>query len=485
MSARKDLVLACPSCSKRFVFRPYSARPRVSQVGTGKAEPLPEGIHSQPKGEDKISPGQTVSDLSVRVGKEPATAGRARTRPTRTVALQVPLPKARRSHYVFSPAFLLAVAGAVLVGMIAAYIIVGRQHGPIRMVAPSGSPEVTSLDDGSLSEEESSLPEKELEEAAQSETLEDHDLVIPIFSMEVGDPCTRIVSLEAQTLARGPHTDRCEQFTSWLAYLIDDSVRAASCPLDSVLVRALQEVSGPRTCGRACTFLGCYYLEKGLREKALSMLEQARTVAPNDPWVYVLEARWAQVTEENPQNGIEYLKKGIAVSPELLHAHYLLALAYIEAGAYQEAQDEFVWLAPRVGERERADTIAALLRQVVSTAPLSVPRVRSLLELANVLEQLHVLRVAEAVVRQALIEMDTTIPSQERKLAFFELGKICEQRGKDRQAYAAYQNALRIDPDFMEARVCIKRLGSVVGQEGTPNDATRSTEPIGRTSTSQ
>ena len=53
--------------------------------------------------------------------------------------------------------------------------------------------------------------------------------------------------------------------------------------------------------------------------------------------------------------------------------------------------------------------------------------------------------------------MPGTLPKTEKKSAFYDLGRISEITGDKETAFACYQNALRIDPFYRDAR---ERIGS-------------------------
>ena len=61
--------------------------------------------------------------------------------------------------------------------------------------------------------------------------------------------------------------------------------------------------------------------------------------------------------------------------------------------------------------------------------------------------------------RKVLEEMPGTLARAERKSAFYDLGRISEITGDNETAYTCYQNTLRIDPFYRDAR---ERMGSIL-----------------------
>jgi hypothetical protein len=55
--------------------------------------------------------------------------------------------------------------------------------------------------------------------------------------------------------------------------------------------------------------------------------------------------------------------------------------------------------------------------------------------------------------------MPGTLPRAEKKSVFYDLGRISEITGDKQTAFACYQNALRIDPFYRDAR---ERIGSIM-----------------------
>lgn len=460
-AGKADLRVQCPACGGRFILRLY--RPIEKPVPRAAAatlqappEPLPPPVDRARGSEREVLRGRGASAMAERV---PASTGRpaaARTFPT--VAAR---PARRRRASPLSRVFNL-VAAAVVVAVV--YLLVARlgtKPGPARL----SDEKETHAEPTPPAEVLSPPLQQPGGEGARAAPEKTEGIVVPLFSLGSQEPCQRLASLEAEILAKGTETARCEQFEPWLGYLIDEAAQTGACPVEHVFFEASDRARAGTLCERGSLFLAAYYLSKGVKEKAASFLARSKTMTSHDPWLLLLEARWAQSMEEDTLASVDILRKAVVSFPDFPQAHYLLAMASLEVGAYKEAEDECIWLAQRVEENGVLLEIASLLGRLSTTEPFSAQRAMTLLDVARNLLRIRAARVAEVIHRQVLIEMGVALSEDQRKLAFYELGKIYEQRGNDRQAYAAYQNALRIDPGFEEVRARLKTLASPAPQD--------------------
>ena len=67
--------------------------------------------------------------------------------------------------------------------------------------------------------------------------------------------------------------------------------------------------------------------------------------------------------------------------------------------------------------------------------------------------------LAGKLCRKVLEDMKETLPRTEQKSAFYDLGRISEITGDKETAFTCYQNALRIDPFYRDAR---ERIGGIL-----------------------
>lgn len=460
-AGKADLRLQCPACGGRFILRPYPAIEEPAYRETAETlpaalEPLPPPVEKagERKAEALKSPGASAvaPRVPARTGGPTAVVG--------TVPKVAARPAGKRRASLFSRMLhLFAAAFAVVV--VGAYLVATR---------PGTKPSPPPPSEGKGTRAEQTPPEvgsttpQDRGEGPIAPKEQGQGIVVPLFSLEAREPCQRLASLEAEIQAKDTEAAWCEQYEPWLGYLLDEAAQAEACPIEHVFLRASDGARAETLCGRGYLFLAAYYLSKGVKEKARSFLERSKSMLSHDPWLLLLEARWAQSMEEDTQASIDILKKAIASFPDFLQAHYLLAMASLEVGAYKEAEDECVWLAQRVDENGALLDIASLLGRLSTAEPYSAQRALALLDVAKGLLRIRAARAAEVIHRQVLIEMGVALSEDQRKLAFYELGRIYEQRGNDRQAYAAYQNALRLDPAFEEARARLKALASPAPQ---------------------
>ncbi len=89
----------------------------------------------------------------------------------------------------------------------------------------------------------------------------------------------------------------------------------------------------------------------------------------------------------------------------------------------------------------------------------SAERAKGLLKVSRALSGLMDYPLAGQLCRTVLEDMSGTLPKADKKSAFYDLGRISEITGDKETAFACYQNALRIDPFYRDAR---ERIGTIL-----------------------
>jgi len=89
----------------------------------------------------------------------------------------------------------------------------------------------------------------------------------------------------------------------------------------------------------------------------------------------------------------------------------------------------------------------------------SVERAKGLLKVSRALSGMMDYPLAGQLCRTVLEDVPGTLPRAEKKSAFYDLGRISEITGDKETAFTCYQNALRIDPFYRDAR---ERIGAII-----------------------
>jgi len=452
--------LRCPSCSGEFILRTAATGERQAQkVGplesgpleggnadAGGSEPPPSEVHTspQPDREERASAPhmQDVSTSTTRPdGSDEGTAYRKR----------------RPSLLILSLIILIPVGSMLLtLGIIK------------RNRVPEGSATATRLSQSSI-QATAGHPHglAPSQDQAYEGPQQRPSKAFPFFPLDEGDPCQRMTALQKEILDKGDDRLHAEVFTLWTAYLVTQTLAPKVCPLEQVFDLASEGIRTHSLCGTGYTFLSAYYLAKRVEDRAKTSLDEAYRRMPEDPWVYLVDAQFSRVIDQDPKAGIQRLRQGLSHAPDHLYVHYALAILYLETEAYQEAADEFAWLERRVGQADAFQDLMALSQKLKGMPPGSNEGTSILLAVARNLVPLKEYLSAETLYRKALENGAEGLPEEEGKIAFYELGQIYEQRGNARKAYASYQNALRMDPRFTAARVRMEAL--VLPQQSSEN----------------
>lgn len=91
--------------------------------------------------------------------------------------------------------------------------------------------------------------------------------------------------------------------------------------------------------GSALNAMGKIYLIRGNTGEAIKVFEKVLSQRPSDPWSSLNVARALYLGEKQGE-AVKFFKQGIKQSPHMPEAHYLLALAYMDAKSWQDARNE-------------------------------------------------------------------------------------------------------------------------------------------------
>jgi tetratricopeptide (TPR) repeat protein len=186
-----------------------------------------------------------------------------------------------------------------------------------------------------------------------------------------------------------------------------------------------------------------------------SQLEQILKENPSDVAAFLLLQR-TKLNQGEVDEAIQGYERLIARHPQATQAHYLLALACLQKGDHPRASSELekaIALDPENGEATallaelqirsgQADRAIQALTSHLKQHPETLP---ARLLLASAWSAKKDLPRAEQVYRQLL----ATHPAAPR--IHYLLGQNLAQQGNESGARAAFEDALRLEPDFAEA----------------------------------
>ncbi len=238
-------------------------------------------------------------------------------------------------------------------------------------------------------------------------------------------------------------------------------------------------------------------LKKLQLSKALSVLNDAKKIAPEDPAVYNLEGLIREAMGDHAR-AIQAFKKAVELDPKNARAHYNLALAYLSQGKLDEAiaaLEEAVKAAPEnsylrarlgallavKGELDRAEEVLteavrmdpknslawdylgqvrlkkgdyagaiAALKKAVELAPLAYPEAYFYLGQAY-------LELGDAEKARFYLTKAVVLASKNADYRYW-LGVANEKLGDLEGARAQYQEALKLDPEHKKAKEALARL---------------------------
>ncbi len=270
--------------------------------------------------------------------------------------------------------------------------------------------------------------------------------------------CEHLAGLDERE--RGTKAEgRSDFYAPWIAYLSLETSSSPACDLDTPFRIATQGIAKHELCGRGYAFLSAYYSYKRVPDRSRSFLEEALQASPKDPWVKLVEAVIYERDMYNHEKAARVLKGLLRKEPSFALARYHLGRIYIEDEEYGKAKELYLLLAKAFPEQPEFMRIQQSLAHIEQVPYYSLERAKGLLKVSRALSDLTDYPLAGRLCRKVLEDMPGTLPNAEKKSAFYDLGRISELTGDTETAFTCYQNALRIDPFYRDAR---ERMGSIL-----------------------
>lgn len=248
-------------------------------------------------------------------------------------------------------------------------------------------------------------------------------------------------------------------YAPWIAYLSLETSPSPACETERAFRIATDAIANRQLCGRGYAFLAAYYAYKRVLDRARSFLEEALEASPKDPWVRLVEGMFSERVLRDSEQAVRILSGVLRKEPSFALAQYHLAKIYLDEEEYGKAKELFAALETSFPEQRGFRTIRESLARIEPAPYFSPARAKGLLEVSRALSGLMDYPLAGRLCRTVLESMPGSLPREEKKSAFYDLGRISELTGDKETAFSCYQNALRIDPFYRDAR---ERLGSIL-----------------------
>jgi tetratricopeptide (TPR) repeat protein len=248
-------------------------------------------------------------------------------------------------------------------------------------------------------------------------------------------------------------------YAPWIAYLSLETSSSPACDLETAFRIATDSIAKHKLCGRGYAFLSAYYSYKRVLDRSRSFLEEALQASPKDPWVKLVEGVVHERDLRDNEEAVHILNGLLRTEPYFALAQYHLAKIYLKEEEYGKSKDLFSRLEKAFPQQQGFTRIRESLAGIEHVPYYSVQRAKGLLKVSRALSGMMDYPLAGQLCRTVLEDMPGTLPRAEKKSAFYDLGRISEITGDKETAFACYQNALRIDPFFRDAR---ERIGSIM-----------------------
>ncbi len=181
-------------------------------------------------------------------------------------------------------------------------------------------------------------------------------------------------------------------------------------------------------------------------------------MAPLDPWVRIAEVLYYQRVLQDREKAEEILHEIVGDPSVSVLSRYLLTCIYISKGEFDKAGEFFEPLVRSYPRQVHFQRIQETLSSTQDASYFSPERARGILELGVSFAAMRDYVMAEELCREVLREMPDRLSVEEKKTAYLELGRIHEIRGDKMKASVSYHSALRLDPQFSEAKQRIRTL---------------------------
>ena len=280
------------------------------------------------------------------------------------------------------------------------------------------------------------------------------------LGMGMADPCQVTQALREPTapLQKG---DACRGYPYWIAYLSSEKPAQRSCPIDAIFSETSQALGNQSLCAEGYAFLAAYYVQKRIADRSQKFLEEARQRSAGGLWVKWVEVLYSLRILQDKENAGVLLKDLVAGFPDFTLARYFLAKLQVQDEDYDEAEGSFAALQGRHPDQTEFREIRDALTSLRQASSYSTQRAAGLLILSRSFLSLQEFGFAETILVRVMEGMPGRLSEEDQKTGFLLLGRLHELRGDKEGAYNSYQEALRIDPRFPDAR---KRLEELLGK---------------------
>jgi len=221
-------------------------------------------------------------------------------------------------------------------------------------------------------------------------------------------------------------------------------------------------------CARGKAFLSAYYSERKIADRSLFFLEDAKSVAPRDPWVRMAEVLYHQKALLDKKKAEELLNRLVDHPVVSSLCRYLLACMHLRQGEYENAGRLWEPLVQTFPAQENFRRVRDTISLMKESSYFSAEMAGGMMALGRAFMALKDYGMAEGLYREVLRKTPDRLSVEEKKIAYMDLGRILEMKGDKREASIAYRSALRLDPASVEARERLLAL-SPDGAEPSPS----------------
>ena len=205
-------------------------------------------------------------------------------------------------------------------------------------------------------------------------------------------------------------------------------------------------------------------VEKGLWESAINVCQSAIELFPNNPNFYIRKARAIYASNGNAQETIQLLEQARTLSPENSSAYFFLAQVYADELNFSEADSSL----QKAIEYSPDNQFYSIYRANLARDSQNYPLAESLyIEYLNKFPNEYVghynfakFLFETGKFQEAVDEMEKAVNLSPSPPAFYyyDLGTYYEATGDIPQAINAYETALQINPRHADANANLDRL---------------------------
>ena len=421
--------MRCPACKGHFVVDTAPLR-RIPDPA-----PAPKPV-SPELSKGRVSEEERVASSAPAQNEEPDKEPLPRKRPNLSAL------------WLLLPAFclllaLIGILGPVLWKTPKAVVKQAAEGAPTLIREPPQPPAPSSEPTGD--------PTTETDPRPQTKGPFSYTSMWPFSPVEKTETCAFLARLQHEGNPNRA-ADRCGFYGPWIAYLSLEASSEPACRLETVFRMATDGITRGDLCGRGFAFLAAYYSSKRVLDRSRSFLAEALQLSPKDPWVTLVEGMVYERDFRDRERAIRSLSDLIGKEPSFSLAQYQLARIYIDEEEYGKARGLFLRLQSAFPRQHAFKSIEQSLASIEYARPYSTERARGLLKASRALCDLMDYPLAGRLGRKVLDEMPGALPETDRKSAFYDLGRIAEITGDRKTAFHYYQSALRIDPNYRDAR---------------------------------